>query len=316
MLKRYIESGHDILIEEHVVDALSYEGGIAGTTDVLLDGSKFPKTCLHKKFKYGSIGCRATHKFQWASTEAPILAFSGNCDVVDKVVLKKLQRRIRQAACVPTLKEFRLNKTLLFVKPTASSDPFRLASQSSKATALEKALQYSGVSSQPTSMIQISLESTASLVFFNWAKSPGNVGGTIPLDCAQEMKELFDIEKNDKKKCISTEVTLFIIKKSLLLDNWDVQVCFTVLEIRAFFSLNTMKMEQTIATLEIDSDDIKELENAIIAEEMEDETLSIKDLENEKSETQLCNYMSNFEKKKTWNGFTCRLFSSRLILTL
>lgn len=173
--------------------------------------------------------------------------------------------RTRQAADVSTLKEFRPDKTPSFVtneqgrlrlsKPMEASDPVQLALQYSYATALEKALQHSEVSSQPTTAIQINLRPTSPLVFSNWAKYPGNVSGTILLECAQKIKQLFHIGKHGKKKCISAEGVHVIIKESLLLDKWDVQVNYTVPKIRAFFSLNTRKIKQVIVNLEVGPDE-------------------------------------------------------------
>lgn len=60
---------------------------------------------------------------------------------------------------------------------------------------------------------------------------------------------------------------------------------FTVPRIRAFFSLNTRKMKQAIATLEIAPGKKEKAENAIVAEKMKDETLSMEDLKNEETET-------------------------------
>ena len=58
MLKSYVEDGHNIDLEEDIVKALSYRGGIAGTTVVLVDASDLTGTTLQKSFHCKGIGSR------------------------------------------------------------------------------------------------------------------------------------------------------------------------------------------------------------------------------------------------------------------
>ena len=40
IMKSFVEDGNDIVLEEHILRALSFRGGIAGTTGVLVDCDK------------------------------------------------------------------------------------------------------------------------------------------------------------------------------------------------------------------------------------------------------------------------------------
>ena len=58
MLKSYIEEGHNIDLEEDIVNALSYRGGIEGTNVGLVNASDLTGPTLHKRFHCKGIGSR------------------------------------------------------------------------------------------------------------------------------------------------------------------------------------------------------------------------------------------------------------------
>lgn len=65
VLKNFVEDGLNVDIEDDIARAVSFKGGVAGTTTVLLDCSQFGKTCISKKFTFGPLGSRATHDIEW-----------------------------------------------------------------------------------------------------------------------------------------------------------------------------------------------------------------------------------------------------------
>ena len=66
-LKSFLEDGNDMILEDHIVDALMFRGGLAGTTAILYNIGAIPSKCLERKFKSSSVGSRATHEIRWDS---------------------------------------------------------------------------------------------------------------------------------------------------------------------------------------------------------------------------------------------------------
>jgi hypothetical protein len=79
-LIKFINAGNDMLTETDIQRAMSFDGGIAGTTTILLDASRLvplrndPNSQI--KFK-AKKGCCSTHEIEWTTTETRIYQLSG-----------------------------------------------------------------------------------------------------------------------------------------------------------------------------------------------------------------------------------------------
>ena len=62
VLKAFVEDGNDVVLEDHILEALSFRGGIAGTAVLLYNCSNLPSKTLEKKYKSAKVSSRATHE--------------------------------------------------------------------------------------------------------------------------------------------------------------------------------------------------------------------------------------------------------------
>ena len=51
VLKQYIQDVNDIIMEYHIVEDINFQGGVEGTTVVLLYWSNILEKCIAKQFK-------------------------------------------------------------------------------------------------------------------------------------------------------------------------------------------------------------------------------------------------------------------------
>ena len=65
MLKAFVEDGNDIVLEDDILEALSFRDGIAGTAVLLYNCSNLPSKTLEKKYKSAKVSSRATHEINW-----------------------------------------------------------------------------------------------------------------------------------------------------------------------------------------------------------------------------------------------------------
>jgi len=65
VLKAFVEDGNNVVLEDHILEALSFRGGIAGTAVLLYNCSNLPSKTLEKKFKSAKVTSRATHEIIW-----------------------------------------------------------------------------------------------------------------------------------------------------------------------------------------------------------------------------------------------------------
>ena len=76
--KSYIEGDNDILIEDDIVKAMKFNGGIAGTTVVLVDATSLGnKKAINKKLNVFKTGSRSTHEICWLDDRVQVIESSG-----------------------------------------------------------------------------------------------------------------------------------------------------------------------------------------------------------------------------------------------
>merc|ERR1712043_6403 len=78
ILKSFVEDGNAAMPDEHILAALSFRGGVAGTTGMLLNCENLSGLTIGKKFKTTRIGSRATHEVCWYEDKAEVYESSGD----------------------------------------------------------------------------------------------------------------------------------------------------------------------------------------------------------------------------------------------
>eukprot|EP00559_Dactyliosolen_fragilissimus_P007958 CAMPEP_0184871406 /NCGR_PEP_ID=MMETSP0580-20130426/40701_1 /TAXON_ID=1118495 /ORGANISM="Dactyliosolen fragilissimus" /LENGTH=1005 /DNA_ID=CAMNT_0027374063 /DNA_START=1121 /DNA_END=4139 /DNA_ORIENTATION=- len=281
ILKSYVEDGNDVMLEEHILEAMSFRGGIAGTSGVLLNCEKLIGLAISKKFKTSIIGSRATHKLCWFEDKIEIYESSGITE--PEIVLdKKLAKHERNCLDVHVENSFVSEKPPLFVQEVSTAhvpddDDDEVAQcMSSKAQSIQQALLESGVTQNSSSEVQqTNMVITPTEAHLKWAAYPGNNPNKISQECCVKLKELYDIGKVNKKQKVGAERAHQILLDTLIFDKWDQQLDLTVPKIKAFFQMTPRKMEDVINAAEIPSEDVDEASRDIIEDELEMSALTM-----------------------------------------
>ena len=85
-----MEDDDDILIKDDILKAISFNGGISGTTSVLVDAENiFGKRSLKKHRFKTRTGAQETHKLFWQKYSAEV---TSNVSVPEIIPLTKIQK--------------------------------------------------------------------------------------------------------------------------------------------------------------------------------------------------------------------------------
>ena len=148
VLKSDVEDGNDIVIEDHILDALSFQGGIAGTSALPYDCSPLPETTLDRKYKFTKVRSRATHEIVWNNDKVLLYEASSISDP-EMIKQRMLDRYKPNKINAQVVKLFRSTKPPLFVtgsEDIQSSDHITSTlSMSTKSTTISNALLKSGI---------------------------------------------------------------------------------------------------------------------------------------------------------------------------
>ena len=88
----YVEYDNDIIIEDDIVKAVSFNGGVFGTTDALVDAANLFGNIHLKKNKFNiRIGVQETHELFWQKYSAEVTK-SSNVSIPKNIPLTKLQK--------------------------------------------------------------------------------------------------------------------------------------------------------------------------------------------------------------------------------
>lgn len=101
ILKQFLQDLNDIIIEYHIVEALSFQGGVVWTTVVMLGCSNLPEKCIAKHFKSSVVESQATHNIKWSDSKVGIIA-SSDISAQDNVLKTQLDKHTSLTAKVPT----------------------------------------------------------------------------------------------------------------------------------------------------------------------------------------------------------------------
>ncbi len=143
-----------------------------------------------------------------------------------------------------------------------------------KGAAINSALLQTGIvrtQPQPTelSLISKSCTPTPDCVSYKWAGYPGNNPNKLSSPCLLKLKELYDIGKVNKKQKVGAERAHQILLDTVVVDRWDQKFIITVPKIKAFFQLTPKKMEDTLASHEIEDVDVNDAAVRLVEAERE-----------------------------------------------
>ncbi len=270
ILKAFVEDGNDIMLEENILQAMAFRGGIAGTTAVLLDVGNLPGTSISKKFKSSKVGSRATHEVCWYADRIHIYESSG---ITTPEIIKKakLDKHTKNHLSSKVAGSFCSAKPPLFVKETIdnaeSANPTE--GTTSKAQRFEQALLQAGIVRIVASCSNLPCNSTATPpgVDLKWAGYPGNNPYKLNRTCIMKLKELYDVGKTSKKRKVGAERAHQILLDTVIFDQWDQQLVVTVPKIKAFFQLNPRKMEKALDSCSLEVEEVDEAARALVEDE-------------------------------------------------
>ena len=249
VLKSYVEDGNDIDLEDDIFKALSYQGGLAGTTVVLFDGRQLSGKALKKTFNCNTIGSRETHEIRWISDKAEIIKSSGITDPIT-VPIGRLEKYQRNHLNVSIEKEFTSEKPSLFINASTPKHMNAVDTNiSSKAQTYVSALTCAGVYDCSSSHLKESCEldvQTPEVFLSDWATYPGNTTDKISKPVLHALRELYQLGASDKKRKVSADRALQILFDGILLDNWEEKMVVTVPRIKAFFSITPAKQKSLL----------------------------------------------------------------------
>lgn len=156
----------------------------------------------------------------------------------------------------------------------------------SKGTAIDSALLQTGIvrtQPQPTEL-SLSSESctpTPDGLSYKWAGYPGNNPNKLSLPCLLKLKELYDIGKVNKKQNVGAERAHQILLDTVVVDRWNQKLIVTVPKIKAFFQFTPKKMEDTLASHEIEDVDVNDAAIGLVEAERELSAMEMLDANDE-----------------------------------
>lgn len=115
VFKSLVEDGNDILTEDHIIDALAFDGGIAGTTGILLDCANLQGETISKKFKTSKVRSPSTHEIRWYDNKVEVYASSG-ITAPEIIRDSKLKNHEKKDLKVVVARSFTSDKPPLFIK--------------------------------------------------------------------------------------------------------------------------------------------------------------------------------------------------------
>ena len=121
--KVYVEDDNDILIEDYIVKSISFNGGIYGTTAVLVDAANlFGKRASNKiNFKI-KTGSQETHEVCWRKYLVEVTKLS-NASVTEIIQLTKLQMCENNGIFVNVVSRIKSVKPEIWMKEGGDEEP-------------------------------------------------------------------------------------------------------------------------------------------------------------------------------------------------
>lgn len=285
VLKAFVEDGNDITLEDHVFEALSFQEGIAGTAVLLYNCSNLPQKILKKKFKSAKVSSRATHEIIWC--EDKVCIYESSSITVPEIVIKAKLNKYQPCDINANVERiFRSAKPPLIIKEKDNENNQSAPNQitTSKGATINAALLQTGIVRANFTELPNNNKSyvpTPEGIKYKWAQYPGNNPNKLSLSCLLKLKELYDIGKVNKKQKVGAERAHQILLDTIVVDRWDQKLIVTVPKIKAFFQLPPRKMEETLASREIEANNVDDAARILIEEERELSAMEMLDASNE-----------------------------------
>ena len=296
----YVEDGNDMTTEQHIFQALAHNGGIAGTTSVLLDASRLVGKLLNKKFKSQQVSTRETHDIKWyPSNEIQPATITASSDISNPEVFskKKLDSHIKNELRIEVVMADTSNKPPLFIKDENKNDMPNDRDQHPSIPALEDqahifemALMSNGLMKSNNALMDYShsFEGIGKAVTRKeksykhstmWARYPGNERIKISQRTMNELRRMYEQGQDDKKHRVSPDFAHHILVTTFYPSDWEQRLTVSVVKIKAFFQMSPQNMTNMISNAEqLPEDAIQEEEEQQIHNERYSNALSLLDL--------------------------------------
>ena len=250
-LKSYVEDDNNILTEEDIVKAISFRGGIAGTTAVLVDATSIGhEKAINEKFKVVKTGSRSTHEIRWLNDRVKVIESSG-ISKEEEILKPILDNFSNNDLSVIREEQFRSEKAALWVKEGGSSDATApVKGRSTKKAAYDAALQRFGVTQKaPANDDEVEIGPIADgLLPKGWAAYPGNSKFDLNSECLQKLYDLHarGKGKENKSKRVTAERALSILVDDVIRHDWEQRLTLTVPKIKTFFQKTPDSMKKML----------------------------------------------------------------------
>ena len=260
-LKSYITNGNDILNEDDVYEALTFEGGIAGSMVILFDGANLKGPVLQngKEFKASKTGVRETHEVNWMN-ETPRVYTISDVTPPEVVTRRKINGYKRNELQTTIIKSHASSRNALFV----SDDKVRANNtlhennddnENEYATAIKSALQIAdadfgtqndAIQIQP----QYELLTNEMNTYFSpgWARYPKQKrdGKSLSLPTMQFLHVLFMEGNRDKARRVTADRAVIRLRIEVIASDWYEQAFATEQRVKAFFGLSATAQQKLI----------------------------------------------------------------------
>ena len=279
-LKNYVIDNNNIKTELDIYKAMSHEKGMAGTTSVLFDGSKFNNTVfVGNNFKAAKTGVRETHEILWGNTTPWIYTIS-NITKPEVVTSKKLEKFIPNIVGGEIKQLCASGKQALFISTVPSDINEKKSIKASSTLAVTNALSLSEVEHGSLPDIVIQYKDGDVDLSPGWACYPKQVQTKqLSISSLEKLNTLFERGNKDKAKKVSASRARALVVDDIASTDWYERSILTEAKIKAFFGLTATKQMALIQKIKGQSEDDTD-ENEMISIEEEFSNLQI-DVEDE-----------------------------------
>ena len=262
-LKAYVIDGNDIRTEDDIFTAMTFEGGLSGTSAILFDGSTLKGPVLNKEFKMTKTGVRETHEMLWSNDRPEVFTIS-NITNSEQVTARRLQNFHANIIHASIAKIHRSTKPSLFVpkknprRNVDNSAEKLTLKQKQRSQTVASALCLADIKFGPT--IHAAVHNDASHkdgntmlknLFPGWACYPKQTGSKkVCSTTLKTLEELFQKGNQNKSSRISADRARIFIIEGLEKCNWYERVIVTEAKIKAYFGTTLTSRKKLMAEAE------------------------------------------------------------------
>lgn len=266
LFESYVEDGNDILTEKDIYLSLKFQGGIKGSTSILIDGSLLSannKVLQGKSFKTKKIGVRETHDIKWKKriklaepsivfVEVYTLSDITVPEIINELTLEKFPK---YNLIVNAIQSHTSSKEAMFVPDNKQVINHHQQNNNtnlkagSKAASIVAALDQVGIeyNLQLKDNVIEKIEDHSNNVYQGWACYPKTKKGEpLSVNTLEVLKQLYDNGVSDKSKKVSADRAHVIITEQESARDWYERIICTVARVKVFFSTSPNKMQDLI----------------------------------------------------------------------